>query len=120
MTPSEVVEKQVIAFNGKDLPAFLTLFSDDICVYDMPHAKPKFVGKAAFSEAYAKPFANGGLQAEILSRMVVGNKVVDHERVHGLLPEPYDVVSVYEVHQGQIRTMWFFKSNDVSSPPSGA
>lgn len=120
MTPLEVVERQLEAFNNKDLAAFLATFADDVCVYDMPHAKPTLIGKVAFAEAYVAPLENKALYAEVLSRMVVGNKVVDHERVHGWKEEPQDLVSVYEVHQGLIRAMWFFQSSDVSSAPHAA
>ena len=120
MAPVEVVEQQLNAFNAKELQPFLATFAEDVCVYDMPHATPMLVGKAAFAEAYARPLANPNLHAEIVSRMVVGNKVVDHERVHGWKSSPQDVVSVYEVHEGLIRAMWFFKPDDVSSAPRAA
>jgi hypothetical protein len=120
MTPVEVVERQLIAFNTKDLTGFLATFSEDVCVYEMPHAKPVLVGKLAFKAAYSKPLSNPTLRAEIVSRIQVGNKIVDHERVHGYKPEPYDVVAVYEVDQELIRAMWFFKADDVSSPPNAA
>ena len=109
MTPVEVVEKQLTAFNSKDFNGFVAMFSEDVRVYDMPHAEPKLAGKEAFAAAYAKALSNPTMRAEILSRLVVGNKVVDHERVHGLRSEPYDVVAVYEVGQDLIQAMWFFK-----------
>ena len=39
--------------------------------------------------------------------MVVGNKVVDHEQVSGLTEQLYQVMVVYEVVHGQIKTAWF-------------
>lgn len=110
MTLVEVVEKQLTAFNSKDFNAFIAMFSEDVRVYDMPDAAPKLSGKEAFAAAYAKALSNPAMRVEILSRLVVGNKVVDHERVHGLKAERYDVVAIYEVGQDLIRAMWFFKS----------
>ncbi|HEY9106275.1 MAG TPA: nuclear transport factor 2 family protein [Roseateles sp.] len=118
MTPSEVVEQQVAAFNGKDERAFLALFAADVCVYDMPAVQPRLVGKAAFAAAYARPFANPQLHVEILSRMAVGSKVVDHERVHGWKPQACDFVAVYEVREGLIRALWLFEADAAPQPPA--
>ena len=49
MTPVETVERQLEAFNSRDLAAFLATFAEDICVFDMSYAKPPLIGKAAFS-----------------------------------------------------------------------
>ena len=43
--------------------------------------------------------------------MAFGNKVVDHERIVGLGPEPVEAVAVYEVNDGLIERVWFFASN---------
>ncbi|HSW82906.1 MAG TPA: hypothetical protein VLH12_05490, partial [Usitatibacter sp.] len=48
------------------------------------------------------------LHAEILSRIVMGNKVIDHERVSGIGEKPLEAVAVYEVADGLIKTVWFF------------
>ena len=35
------------------------------------------------------------LRAELLNRMTLGDKVIDHERIHGLGEHPTEVVAVY-------------------------
>jgi hypothetical protein len=40
--------------------------------------------------------------------MVIGNVVIDHERVHGVRDRPFDVAASYRVIDGLIRTVWFF------------
>ena len=52
-------------------------------------------------------FNNPLLKAELLSRTVMGNKVFDHELIHGL-PEPIESVAVFEVKEGLIQTAWFY------------
>ena len=53
--------------------------------YRLPDATPVLVGKAAFAEHYRRNRFNlPALHAEVVSRMVIGNKVIDHERVHGV------------------------------------
>lgn len=53
-------------------------------------------------------FNNPLLKAELLSRTVLGNKVFDHELIHGLSPEPIESVAVFEVKEGLIQTAWFY------------
>jgi len=66
------------------------------------------VGKAAFGEHYRKNrFTLPDLHAELVSRMVFGNKVIDQERVFGVAAQPMDVAAIYEVTPGGIRRVWF-------------
>ena len=39
---------------------------------------------------------------------MLGNKVIDHERVVGIKEVPIEAVAVYEVVDGLIETVWFF------------
>ena len=39
---------------------------------------------------------------------MVGNKVLDHERVFGMGEGPFEVAVVYEVVNGKIASVWFF------------
>ena len=42
--------------------------------------------------------------------MVLGNKVVDHERIHGVRAAPFETVAVYEIVDGLISVVWFFSA----------
>lgn len=106
-TPVEIVERQLAAYNDRDLARFVACYSDDVTVTRLPAAEPALRGKAAFAEFYAtQRFNRPGLRAEIVGRLALGNKVVDHERVHGLAAEPLEIVVVYEVADGLIRRVW--------------
>jgi hypothetical protein len=39
---------------------------------------------------------------------VLGNKVFDHERIHGVQAEPFELMVIYEVQAGRIQTVWTF------------
>lgn len=111
MTPAEIVQGQVEAYNARDLDAFLAFYSDAITVYRMPAAAPTVEGKARFAEFYAtQRFNRPGLRAEIVNRMVLGNKVIDHERIYGLQDPPLEIAAVYEVADGRIERVWFYPS----------
>ncbi|WP_323121271.1 nuclear transport factor 2 family protein [Burkholderia alba] len=120
MTPAEVVNRQLDAYNARDVEAFAATYADDACIYRMPHCDLRFRGKAQIIEHYGgKTFKNPGLHAQILGRLVIGNKVVDHERAVGVRPEPFEVMVVYEVHDGLIQTVWFYEPDQISAPPGG-
>lgn len=103
-----VVQRQLEAYNARDLKRFLATYSDDIRIYRPPAPGPAMVGKEALAEFYAtQRFNHLGLHAEIVNRMVLGNCVIDHERVSGLQPQPFEVAAVYEVADGLIRAVWF-------------
>jgi len=109
MTPVEVVQGQVDAYNDRDLERFVAYYSDDIAVYRMPAAQPILEGKAQFAAFYAaERFNLPALHAQILARIVLGSKVVDHERIVGVRETPMEIVAVYEVIADRIVRVWFF------------
>jgi len=109
ISPLELVQRQLEAYNAHDLEAFVGAYSDKIQMFRMPSPEPTISGKAQLAEFYAKNRFNvPGLHAELLNRMEIGNKVVDHERVTGLRDEPFEVVCVYEVGRESIERVWFF------------
>ena len=107
-TPVDVVQRQLEAYNAHDLGAFMATYSESIRLYRLPNAAAAFESKAAMAEFYGQHRFNlPGLRAEIVNRMVLGNKVVDHERVHGLPEGVIEAVAIYEVVDGLIQTVWF-------------
>jgi hypothetical protein len=106
--PVQVVQKQLDDYNRRDLAAFIANYSDDIVVYRLPSTEPSIVGKAAFAKSYeTRRFNLPDLHAELVNRIAFGNKVIDHERVTGIAPEPVEVAAAYEVRDGLIVTAWF-------------
>jgi hypothetical protein len=106
---AEVVQRQVEAYNNRDLDAFVACYSDSVEIFRMPAAEAMLSGRKQLAEFYASQrFGIAGLNAEILDRVVSGNKVVDHERIHGLRSDSMEVIAVYDVVEGLIRRVWFF------------
>ena len=108
MAASDVVQAQLEAYNARDLEAFAATYADDVRLFRMPAAEPDVVGKARLREVYTQRFASPGLHADIVTRIVLGNKVIDHERVRGIREEPVEALAIYEVEGDLIRTVWFF------------
>jgi hypothetical protein len=108
MTPEDVVQRQLDAYNARDLERFLAEYSDDVRIFRPPAVEPAISGKLALAEYYAtQRFNLASLHADIVNRMVIGNKVIDHERITGGQERPFEVAAVYEVADGRIRCVWF-------------
>ena len=108
-SPVDVVQRQLDDYNRRDLAAFVANYADGITVYRLPSLEPAIAGKEAFARLYETTRFNlPGLRAELVNRIAFGNKVIDHERVHGLGAEPVEVAAVYEIAGGLIRTVWFY------------
>jgi hypothetical protein len=108
MTVTDVVQKQLEAYNARDLEAFAATYADDVRLFRMPAPEPSVVGKAQLREVYRQRFASPGLHADIVTRIVLGNKVIDHERVRGIREQDVEALAIYEVEGNLIRTVWFF------------
>ena len=109
MTPAQIVQQQLDAYNHHDLDAFVATYSETVRIFRLPAVEPAITGRAQLAGFYAtQRFNLPGLHAELLNRMALGNKVVDHERIRGLRDEPVDAVAVYAIAGGVIECAWFF------------
>lgn len=109
MSPEAIVQLQLEAYNAHDLDRYLTVYADDVEVFRPPQAEPTMSGKAALAEFYGKQrFHLPGLRADLLNRIVVGNRVIDHELVFGIKDEPFEVAVAYDIVDGLIRRVWYF------------
>jgi len=108
-SPEALAQHQLDAYNAHDLERFLHAYSEEVEVFRPPAAEPALRGKAAFAEFYAtQRFNRPALHAELLNRMVIGNKVIDHERIHGIADQPVEMAIAFEVLDGLIRRVWSF------------
>jgi hypothetical protein len=111
VTPEAIVQAQLDAYNARDLERFSALFAADVELYRPPQAEPVVRGLAAVRRFYAdERFSKPGLHAQLLHRAVLGQRVVDHERISGVRDEPFEMVVVFEVADGLIARMWSFSA----------
>jgi hypothetical protein len=112
MTPEATVQAQLDAYNARDLGRFVACFALDVRVYRPPQAEPVLAGREALSAHYAaNRFNLPALHAELVNRMVLGRKVIDHERIHGVREAPFEAAAVYELgSDGLIARVWFFEA----------
>jgi hypothetical protein len=109
LTAEQAVQQQLDAYNAHDLDRFLAAYDENVKVYRPPACEPSMVGRAALGQFHgSQRFTLPALRADLLGRIVAGNKVVDHERVFGLGERPFEVAVVYEVRDGRITAVWYF------------
>ena len=116
MNPVDIVQEQLEAYNARDLERFAATYSDTIRIFRMPAEEPAIAGKAQLADTYRGRFASPNLHADIVNRIVIGNKVIDHERVVGIRETAIEAVAVYEVVDGLIETVWFFYPENPPAP----
>ena len=109
MSAVEIVQRQVDAYNARDLAAFVACYRDDVRVWRPPAPEPAIAGRAAFAEFYrTQRFNRPALRAQIVNRIVLGRRVIDHERISGVREEPFEIAVVYEVAGDRIAEVWTF------------
>ena len=101
------------AYNARDLARFAACYAEDVHVWRPPAPQPVIVGRQALSNHYAvHRFNLPGLHAELLSRMLIGRKVIDQERIRGIGETPLEAAAVYAVNdEGLIAAVWFFNAD---------
>ncbi|WP_166038855.1 amidohydrolase family protein [Sphingosinicella sp. YJ22] len=112
-TPEEIVQRQLNAYNARDLEAFIATYHPDVQIYDFPDA-PTMQGHAAMRRQYGAMFERApALHAYVPRRIAVGNYVIDEEIVSGL-PEGRRIrgAAIYEVRDGLITRVWFTPADD--------
>lgn len=107
-TPADLAQRQLNAYNARDIDAFLEPYADDVELYNLPD---KLIGKGkdAMRKQYAGMFARTPvLHCQLVNRMVVGNTVVDHERVTFAADKaPTEAIAIYKIENGKIKKVYF-------------
>jgi imidazolonepropionase-like amidohydrolase len=107
-SPTALAQRQLNAYNARDIDAFLEPYADDVELYNLPDQLIS-KGKETMRKRYADMFANTPLlHCELVNRIVVNNTVIDHERVTFAADRaPAQAIAIYKVENGKIRKVYF-------------
>ncbi len=107
-SPEAVVQRQLNAYNARNIEAFMDTYADSIELYEWPN-KLLSKGKTPMLTSYASMFKSiPNLYCEIENRIVNGNTIIDKEKVRagtGFMK----AVAVYEVENGKIKKVTFIE-----------
>jgi hypothetical protein len=109
-TPEDIIQQQVNAYNARDIEAFLATYSPRIKIFDHPDSL-LWSGLEEMRKAYMRRFESAPhLHCEIVNRIVLGNFVIDREKITGLPDDQViNAVVIYEVQEGFIKRVWLLK-----------
>jgi len=97
LSPAEAVDRQVDAYNARDVEAFAACYAEDLVIVDAS-GEELTRGRSQLREQYGRWFSrNPELHVEIVSRIEIGAFVVDAERVSGTPDDDIQAVAIYHV-----------------------
>ncbi len=106
-SPEQLVQRQVNGYNARDIEAFLEPYSENFEIYDFPNELRK-KGKKNIRDGYVELFKKyTKLHCEVVKRIVLKNKVIDHERITGISKKPIEAIAIYEIKNGKINKVTF-------------
>jgi hypothetical protein len=106
---SAVVQRQLDAYNARDVEAILATYAEDAEQYEYPTTLLAR-GASQLRERFTARFQDPLLHARLVHRATVGTTVVDHEEVTRTFPGGPGVmplVALYEVRGGRIAVARF-------------
>ena len=111
MSLEDITQAQLDAYNAQDLDAYCGFFTPGVVVANIA-GEITSTGIEAYRARYKDAFAKfPGNKAELLNRIVLGQTVIDHERVDrgdGVTPS-FDVAAIYTFEGGKIARVDFAK-----------
>ncbi len=104
----KIVQKQLEAYNNKNIDGFVNTFTNTIKAYDYPN-KINIDGKEQLQKIFSGFFSQTpDLHCEIKNRISISNFVIDQEFVTAN-GDNFDAVAIYEVENGKIANMFFIR-----------
>lgn len=99
-----VVQRQLDAYNGRDLESLSACYAQDAVLYNYPD-ELLARGIVQIRQRMAMRFREPNLHARLLHRICMGAFVLDHEHVTRTFPEgpgTIELMAIYEVTNGRI------------------
>nr|WP_321223070.1 nuclear transport factor 2 family protein [uncultured Psychroserpens sp.] len=106
--PETVINNQLEKYNERDIKAFTNTYAKNVKVYTFPNTLT-IDGRSALKKSYDSFFKNTpDLNAEIVNRIILGNMIIDKEKVT-INGEFFYAIAIYEVENGLITKVTFIQ-----------
>lgn len=105
MNPEQVVQKQLEAYNQRDIEGFMAVIDKEVSFRNFTTNQITLSGYAECKAYYTNLFKSSpNLHSVILNRTVFDNKIIDHESITGRNgnKEITEMVLIYEVSDEKI------------------
>jgi len=113
LSPSEVVDLQLNAYNSKNIEGFMKYWHPEAEYYSHPNAL-LLKGVEEIRKRHIERFQEPELFGKLMSRVQIDDRVIDHEVVTRSFPEgrgSVEVICIYEVKNEKITKAWFIMGN---------
>ncbi|MBQ0787745.1 MAG: amidohydrolase family protein [Oceanihabitans sp.] len=107
-TPADLAQRQLNAYNFRNIDAFLEPYAEDVEVYMYPD-KLLYTGKETMKKQYANMFDTmPNLHCELKERIVQGSVVIDKELVQ-FGTKILEAVAIYHIENNKIKKVYFIQ-----------
>jgi len=107
-TPETLAQRQLNAYNVRNIDAFLEPYAEDVEIYAYPN-QLLMKGKEQMRIRYSKMFDDTpNLHCELVGRIVQGNTVIDKERVQRA-DEIIEATAMYHIENNKIKKVYFIR-----------
>ncbi|PHN06247.1 amidohydrolase family protein [Flavilitoribacter nigricans] len=107
-TPEDLVQQQLNGYNARNIEAFVAPYSEDVELYNFPD---QLIGKGKeqMRVNYSGMFKQiPDLHCELVNRTIMGNTVIDHERVTGFPGgRVLQAIAIYKIVDHKIAKVYF-------------
>ena len=113
MHPEDIVKKQVIAYNARNIEDFTNCHHPEVELYNFSKSTPFAKGREQLKNIYREIFENSPeLHTEIVQRMTLGNTVIDNEIVTGRIGvNLLKIIAIYEIRENLIARAHFIRAD---------
>jgi len=110
LTPSDIAQGQLDAYNKQDIDQFLLWYSENVEIYNFPN-ELVYSGKEEMRKRYMAAWKqNPNQKAEVTERMSVGNTAMDKEHVTGRANNiEINVIAIYNIADNKIQKVYFVR-----------
>lgn len=108
-TALALVQRQLNAYNARNLEAFLEPYAEDVELYDFP-ASLVTKGKDEMRKQYSFFKNVPNLHCEIKQRIIQGNTIIDKESVTGFGNNIVEATAIYQVENNKIKRVYFISN----------
>ncbi|MBF2709541.1 nuclear transport factor 2 family protein [Flavobacterium soyangense] len=112
MTIEQTIEKQMQAYDNRDIDSMMSVFSEDITIIDFLNNKILINGINECRKMYVDLFKKSpNLRAEIINTITFDNKVIVQEYIHGRngSEDKMEQVVIFEVNNKKINRINIIK-----------
>ena len=90
------------------MDGFVSCFKPDVIAVKLPSNEILLRGHDGLRLRYASRFADGSnVHANVIHRIDLGSKIIDHEEVIGLGDKPVRLAAAYDIEDGLISWVGF-------------